>query len=169
MRSPGRRSQPGDARTITGCELARAGHTFGVATKTDFTEHEWKALQGGVTGAGLWVASVDRGFSDTFKEASALAHHLRAAHGTSDSALVRDIAGGTHRPFGMTASPTEMEQATTDALREALAALEAKSAQDVPAYKQLVLDVAESVANAAKGVSAIENEALARIKAALAS
>jgi hypothetical protein len=140
-----------------------------MATKTDFTEQEWKALQGAVTGAGLWVASVDRGFLDTFKEASALAHHLRDAHEKSDSALVRDIAGGTDRPFGMTASPTEMEQATTDALREALAALEAKSAQDVPVYKRLILDVAESVANAAKGVSASENEALARIKVALAS
>ena len=139
-----------------------------MATKTDFTEQEWKALQGAVTGAGLWVASVDRGFSDTFKEASALTHHLRDAHETSDSALVRDIAAGTHRPFGLTASPADMEQATTDALREALAALEAKSAPDVPAYKQLVLDVAESVANAAKGVSASENEALGRIKAALA-
>ena len=56
------------------------GHTRPMATKTDFTEQEWKALQGAVTGAGLWVASVDRGFLDTFKEASALSHHLRDAH-----------------------------------------------------------------------------------------
>ena len=145
------------------------GHTLRMTTKTDFTEQEWKALQGAVTGAGLWVASVDRGFFDTFKEASALSHHLRDAHKKSDSALVRDIAGGTERPFGLTASPAEMEQATTDALREALAALEAKSAQDVPAYKRLIQDVAESVANAANGVSASENEALGRLKAALAS
>jgi len=140
-----------------------------VATKADFTEQEWEALQGAVTGAGLWVASVDRGFRDTFKEASALAHHLRGAHDTSGSALIRDIAGGSHRPFGMTASPAEMEQATTDALTQALAALQAKAAEDVPAYRQLVLDVAESVANAAKGVSASENEALGRIRAALGS
>jgi hypothetical protein len=139
-----------------------------MATKTDFTEQEWNALQGAVTGAGLWVASVDRGFLDTFKEASALAHHLRDVHEKSDSALVREIAGGTDRPFGVTASPAEMEQATTDALREALTALEAKSAPDVPAYKRLVLDIAESVANAAKGVSASENEALGRIKAVVA-
>ena len=62
-----------------------------------------------------------------------------------------------------------MEHASTDALREALAALEAKSAQDIPAYKRLILDVAESVANAAKGVSASENEALGRLKVALGS
>jgi hypothetical protein len=144
-------------------------HTSPVATKADFTEQEWEALQGAVTGAGLWVASVDRAFRDTFKEASALAHHLRDAHEKSDSALIRDVAGGTHRPFGMTASPAEMEQVTTDALAEALTALEAKSAQDVPAYRRLVLDVAESVANAAKGVSPSENEALGRIRSALGS
>jgi hypothetical protein len=130
-----------------------------MATKADFTEQEWEALQGAVTGAGLWVASVDRSFRDSFKEASALAHHLRDAHDKSDSALIRDIASGTHRPFGMTASPA--------ALTQALAALEAKSAADVPAYRQLVLDVADSVANAAKGVSPSENEALDRLKAAV--
>ena len=138
-----------------------------MATKADFTEQEWKALQGAVTGAGLWVASVDRGFLDSFKEASALAHHLRDAHDKSDSALIRDVAAGTHRPFGMTATPAEMEQVTTAALQEGLAALEAKSAADVPAYRQLVLDVAESVANAAKGVSSSENEALGRLRAAV--
>jgi hypothetical protein len=138
-----------------------------MATKADFTEEEWKALQGGVTGAGLYVAAVDRGFFDNFKEASALAHHLRAAHEKSDSTLVRDVASGTHRPFGVTASPAEIEQATLDALKQALTALEAKSPEDVAAYKQLALDVAESVAEAAKGVSASENEALDRIRAAL--
>jgi hypothetical protein len=138
-----------------------------MATKADFTEQEWEALQGGVTGAGMYVASVDRGFFDNFKEASALARHLGDAHQKSDSALIREIAGGTHRPFGVTASPAEIEQSTTEALKQALAALEAKSPDDVAAYKQLVLDVAESVANAAKGVSPTENEALGRIRAAL--
>ena len=42
--------------------------------------------------------------------------------------------------------------------------LEAKSPDDVPAYKALVLDVAESVAAAAKGVSAAENTALDKIR-----
>ena len=48
---------------------------------------EWKALQEGITGAGMFVALVDRGFFDSFKEANALAHHLREAHERSDSVL----------------------------------------------------------------------------------
>jgi hypothetical protein len=138
-----------------------------VATRADFTEEEWKALQTGVTGAGMFVAVADPGFFDTFKEANALAHHLRAAHERSESTLVRDLAAGHDRPFGMTASPAEVEQSTVTALRQGIAALEAKSPEDLPAYRQLVLDVADSVAAAAKGVSPRENAALEKIRSAV--
>jgi hypothetical protein len=138
-----------------------------MATRADFSAEEWKAMQEGITGAGMFVALVDRGFFDSFKEANALAHHLRDAHEHSDSVLVRDLAAGHDRPFGMTASPEEIEQSTAAALGEAVAALEAKSPEDLPAYRQLVLEVAESVAEAAKGVSPQENQALDRIRAAL--
>ena len=140
-----------------------------MATRADFSDEEWKALQEGINGAGMFVALVDRGFFDSFKEANALAHHLREAHEHSDSVLVRDLAAGHDRPFGMTASPAEIEQSTAAALGQAVAALEAKSPEDLPAYRQLVLEVAESVAEAAKGVSPQENQALDRIRAALGS
>ena len=124
-------------------------------------------MQEGITGAGMFVALVDRGFFDSFKEANALAHHLKDAHEHSDSVLVRDLATWHDRPFGMTASPQEVEQSTVATLGQAVAALEAKAPEDLPAYRQLVLDVAESVAEAAKGVSPQENEALGAIRAAL--
>ena len=126
-------------------------------------------MQEGITGAGMFVALVDRGFFESFKEANALAHHLRGAHEHSDSVLVRDLAAGHDRPFGMTASPEEIEQSTVAALGRAVAVLEAKSPEDLPAYRQLVLEVAESVAEAAKGVSPQENQALDRIRIALGS
>jgi hypothetical protein len=138
-----------------------------MTTRTDFTDEEWKALQSGITGAGLLVALVDRGFFDTFKEASALAKHLRATHEGSQSALVRDLASGHERPFGATASPQEAEQSTLAALEQAVAVLAAKSPDDVPAYRTAVLDVAQSVAEAAKDVSSEENEALAKIRTAI--
>ena len=124
-------------------------------------------MQEGITGAGMFVALVDRGFFDSFKEANALARHLRDAHEHSDSALIRELATGHERPFGMTASPEEVEQSTVATLSQALAALEAKSPEDLPAYRNLVTEVAESVAEAAKGVSPQENLALDRIRAAL--
>jgi hypothetical protein len=140
-----------------------------MATKADFTDEEWKAMQEGITGAGMYVAIIDRGFFDSFKEASALAHHLREAQQHSDSVLIRDLATGHDKPFGMTASQQEIEQTTEATLKQAVSILEAKSPEDVAAYKQLVLDVAQSVAEAAKGVSDQENQALDHIRAALGS
>jgi hypothetical protein len=138
-----------------------------MSRRADFTDEEWAALQSGITGAGLYVATVDRGFFDTFKEANALARHLREAHERSDSELVRELAEGRERPFGVTASPQEIEQSTVAALRRGIEALQAKSPDDLPAYRAFIVDVAESVAAAAKDVSADENQALDRIRSAL--
>ena len=138
-----------------------------MAKRTDFTDEEWQAMQEAISGAGMYVATIDRGFFDNFKEAKALASHLRDAHQKSDSVLLRDLAAGHDRPFGMTASPIEIEQSTVAAIKQAVAALEAKAPEELPAYRQLVLDVAQSVAEAAKGVSEHENVALERIRAAL--
>jgi hypothetical protein len=140
-----------------------------MATRADFTDEEWKAMQEGIAGAGMYVALVDRGFFDSFKEANALAHHLKEAHEHNDSVLMRDLATGHDRPFGMTSSPDEVEQSTVATLQKAVAVLEAKSPDDLPVYRQLVIEVAESVAEAAKGVSPQENQALDRIRAALGS
>ena len=138
-----------------------------MATRSDFTDDEWKAMVSGVTGAGLYVATADRSFFDNFKEANALAQHLHTAHERSESQLIRELAAEHDRPFGMTSSPGEIEQSTVAALQQGVAALEAKSPNDLPAYRALVLDVAESVAAAAKGVSPKENAALERVRSAI--
>jgi hypothetical protein len=138
-----------------------------MATRADFTDQEWTALESGATGAGVYVSLVDRSFFDTFKESNALAHHLREAHDKSSSELVRELANSHDRPFGVTASPQEVEDSTVAALQAAVAALQAKSPDDLPAYRDFVLDVAQSVAAAAKGISQQENLALNRIRAAL--
>jgi len=138
-----------------------------MTTKADFTEQEWDALQKGITGAGTLVAISDPGLFDSFKEASALAKHVSAAHAQSESELVREIATMHGKPFGLTTSPSEVEQGTVDYLHAAVAALEAKSPDDLPAYRKVVLDVAESVAEAAKGVDPRETKALETVKAAL--
>jgi hypothetical protein len=138
-----------------------------MATKADFTEPEWEAMQKGISGAGMLVAISDRGFFDTFKEANALAKHLAQAHAQSDSELVRELATVHGNPFGMTASPQEIEQKTVDSLHAAVAAIQAKAPDDLPAYRRVVLDVAQSVAEAAKGVAPGEATALDTVKAAV--
>ena len=137
--------------------------------KADFTEQEWETLQKGVTGAGLLVSVSDRGFFDTFKEAGALAKHLNEAKEGHPSDLVRELSGMRGTGFGLTASPEEVEKETLAALREAVAIVEAKAPDDVEEYKSFVLDVAESVAEAAKGVGAGETAAIDKLRATLGS
>jgi hypothetical protein len=138
-----------------------------MAGKTDFTEQEWEGLQKGVTGAGLLVSVADRSFFDTFKEAGALAKHLSEARSKSSSPLVRELAEVRGTGFGLTTSPQEVEGETLEALRMAMSTLHAKAPDEARAYSDFVLDVAQSVAVAAKDVGATESGALDNIQGAL--
>ena len=139
-----------------------------MAGQADFTEQEWEELQKGVLGAGLLVSVSDRGFFDAFKEAGALAKHLAGAREASESELVRELAEARGAPFGITASPEEVEKETLAALRSSMATLRAKAPEEADAYRQLVLDVAQSVAGAAGGGEAAETAATETIRSALA-
>ena len=98
-----------------------------MATKEDFTEEEWKAMQKGVTGAGFLVAAGDRDFTDSFGEAGALAKYLAGQRETSESELVRELANVRRSGFGLTDSAQEVQAETLAALRDALATLAAKA------------------------------------------
>ena len=138
-----------------------------MATKGDFTEDEWKAMQKGVTGAGLLVSAGDRDFTDSFGEAGALAKYLAGQREASDSELVRELAKTRSSGFGLTDSAQEVQAETLAALRDALATLAAKAPDEMSAYRRLVLDAAEAVAEAKGGVKPGETAALEAIKEAL--
>jgi hypothetical protein len=140
-----------------------------MTSKADFTEEEWETLQKGVTGAGLLVSVSDRGFFDTFKEAGALAKHLGEAKEGHASELVRDLSAMKGSGFGLTASADEVEQETMESLRQATSIVQTKAPDEVDEYKSFVLDVAQSVAEAAKGVGAGETGAIEKIRTALDS
>jgi hypothetical protein len=139
-----------------------------MAGKADFTEEEWETMRKGVAGSALLVSLADRGFFDTFKEAGALAGHLKEAREKSSSQLVREVAEMRGTGFGLTDSPQEVETATLDALRSSVATLKSKAPDEVAAYSELVLAVAGSVAKAGgDNVEAAESGALEKIKGAL--
>ena len=138
-----------------------------VATKADFTEAEWKTMQKGVTGAGALVSISDSDFTDSFGEASALGKYLAEQHERSDSVLIRDLAHVHGTGFGLTASREKVETETLDALRSAVATLQEKTHDELAAYQQLVIGIAEHVASAKTGVKPSEIEAVTKIKDAL--
>ena len=137
-----------------------------MAQKADFTEQEWEQLRKGATGAGLLVSTSDRSFLDSFKEAGSLAKHL--AGGRSDeSELVRELAGERGSGFGVSSSAQEIETETLDALRGAVATLQAKAPDELEAYKAFVLELADRVGRAAGGGDAAEAATIEKIRAAL--
>jgi hypothetical protein len=140
-----------------------------MATKGDFTEQEWEALHKGVSGAGLLMAVSDRSFFDSFKEAGALARHMTQARQTGESELIRELAASSRTGFGVTDSPAEIERETTAALGTATGALKEKAPEELSAYRAFVLEIAESVGNAASGGETAEGATLERIRAALGS
>jgi hypothetical protein len=138
-----------------------------VATKADFTEDEWKALQKGVTGAGMLVSLSDRDFTDTFGEVGALAKVLAAQRESGASDLVRELAHVRGSGFGFRDSLQEVESETLEALRASLDTLAAKAPDEVESYRALVLAVADAVGDAKGGLSADEVTALDKIRAAV--
>jgi hypothetical protein len=135
-----------------------------MATKSDFTDEEWKALQKGLTGAGMLVSVSDRDFTDSFGEASALAKSIATQRQQGPSELMREIAHIHGTGFGLVASPKEVETDTLAALGSALSALAAKAPEEAENYRSLVLGVADAVAEAKGGVSVEETAALGKVK-----
>jgi hypothetical protein len=138
-----------------------------MAKKADFTEQEWESLQKGVVGAGLLVSLSDRSFFDTFKEAGALSKHVAQARQSSSSGLIRELAEVHGSGFGLTSSPDTVERETLDALRTAKATLETKAPDELDAYRQFVIEVAESVSAAAGGGDSAEENAIEKVKSAV--
>src|SRR3954469_1117783 len=122
-----------------------------MATKQDFTEAEWTARQRGVTGTGMLVSLSDRDFTDSFGEAGAMAKYLSGQQLAASSELMREVAKTHGTGFGLTTSPDKLRVETMAALGEALTALNAKAPSDVEAYRQLVIGLADAVANAKGG------------------
>jgi hypothetical protein len=136
--------------------------------KNDFTEQEWDQLRKGATGAGLLVSVSDRSFFDSFKEAGSLAKHMAGGR-SGDSELIRELSSERGTGFGLTSSPQEIEAGTVEALRSAVATLEAKAPEEVDAYRSFVLELAESVGRAAGGGDEAEAATVEKIRGALGS
>lgn len=139
-----------------------------MAKKADFTEQEWESLQKGVVGAGLLVSVSDRSFFDSFKEAGALAKHVAQAKQGSSSELVRELADLHGTGFGLTSSPDRVESETLTALQSAKSTLESKAPDELEPYREFVVEVAQSVADAAGGGEVAEGGAIEKVRSAVA-
>lgn len=134
-----------------------------MATKADFTAEEWESLQQGVTGAGPLMSLSDRGFFDTFKEAGALGKHVAQARQSNSSELVRELADIHGTGFGLTSSLDAVETETPAPRQSARTTLESEAPDELESYRRFVVEVAQSVADAAGGGETAEGGAIEKI------
>ncbi|MDF2735830.1 MAG: hypothetical protein K0S97_2454 [Chloroflexota bacterium] len=138
-----------------------------MATKTDFTEPEWVALQKGITGSGFLVSLSDRDLSDTFGEVGAMAKYLSGQQVAGSSELIRELAKAHGTGFGLTTSPERVRAETMEALRSSVATLQTKAPTELKPYRELVLGVALAVAAAKGGETPVEQAIIAQIREGL--
>jgi hypothetical protein len=138
-----------------------------MATKADFTEAEWSALQKGITGSGMLVSLSDRDFTDTFGEVGAMGKFLAGQQVAGSSELIRELAKTKGTGFGLTTPPDQVRAETIAALQAAVTTLGQKAPDDVEAYRQLVLGLAEAVALAKGGEVPVEASMIGEIRSAL--
>jgi len=138
-----------------------------MATKADFTEAEWTLLQRGLTGSAMLVSLSDRDFTDTFGEVGAMTKYLQGQQAAASSDFVRELAKTHGTGFGLTTSLDEMRTETLAALQASRTALTAKAPDELDGYRQLVLGVAQAVADAKGGLKPAEGSMLEEIRQAL--
>ncbi|NTU71696.1 MAG: hypothetical protein HGB10_07760 [Coriobacteriia bacterium] len=140
-----------------------------MATKSDFTAEEWNVLQMATTGTVLYLSTIDAGFWDTFKEAGHAGKFVASQVTGAPNLLVRDLAHDARADYAKGEKPNanDIVTPTLEHIAAAAAMLAEKAPEDLEAFKGFIVSLAETVAEAAGGVSDIEAGAVFKIKEAL--
>ena len=143
-----------------------------MATTEDFSAEEWEAISDGPVYAGFMVITASKGgtIRETFSMSKAWAE-ARQRHGASEllDAIVAEKPKLDEKP----GSAIELHNAGIRMLEQAVQVIEAKSPDELDAYRSFVIGLAERVAEAheedGEKVSSGERSVLDEIAAALGS
>ena len=140
-----------------------------MASKEMFTDEEWQVLQWAVTDTMSYLSLADHGFWDTFREATAAAKFMAHAKADATSPLVHELAGSIKmgRDKQVTHDMADMAGEVAGRVREAKRLVAQKSPQDVDAFCDFILGVANATAAAAHGVDEHEAAAIENLQTAL--
>ncbi|HEY8465181.1 MAG TPA: hypothetical protein VIL04_00095 [Solirubrobacterales bacterium] len=142
-----------------------------MAGQADFSEADWKRICRGPAAAALYVSYASRGGAmKTVKETKAIAAaYERARKGGAVGQLLREavadypVIGADHND-----SIEDIRQRLIDDVGAAWALVERHAhPSEAGEYRQFLLEIAQAVAAAAKGIDPDEANALSAIEAAL--
>lgn len=128
------------------------------------TDDEAGTVRSAAILAGALVSKAESGFIDTFKESFAASKAIKGA----PAEIQQLLAKGGMPNMPKVSSPAEMESATMDMLRQAVAILQAKAPNLVEGYRATVVQSCRDVAAAADDTSANEQGVIAKVEQALA-
>ena len=140
-----------------------------MSTKADYTEEEWQRLQWAVANTMAYMSLADPGIWDSFKEATAAVKYISDRKTSADNLLVRDLAGDikVKRDKEMSGNPTDLAGELASRLSGAASLVAQKDPEDLPAFKDFIIGLAEATAEAVKGVADNESAALDNVRGAL--
>ena len=118
-----------------------------MASKDDFTPEEWEAISDGPVYAGMMMITASKGgtFRETFSMSKAWAE---ARQGQGEGELLDAIVAEKPKLDQKPGSAIELHNAGIEMLRQAVAAIEAKSPAEVAPYRSFVTGLAQRVAEA---------------------
>ncbi|KGN37878.1 hypothetical protein [Knoellia subterranea] len=128
----------------------------------EYTDAERDTIRTAAFGAIALVSKADPGFFSSFKES--LAGSKALASGPKEITEILRSGGFPTPPTGDAAA---QEQAVTSGLTQAVSILNAKADGSAEAFKGVILEAAQAVADASDGVAPEEQAVLDKVKAAL--
>ena len=133
-----------------------------LAGMADYTDAERDTVRNAAFGAIALVSKADPGFFSSFKES--LAGSKALASGPRE---ITEILRGGGLPTPPTGDAAAQEQSVMTGLTQAVGILDAKGDGSSAAFKGVILEATQSVANASDGVSPEEQAVIDKVRAAL--
>jgi hypothetical protein len=141
-----------------------------VATRADFTDEQWDTLVFAIEDT-VMLVSVANGpkFFESVAEIGATARFMAEQRKMSRSTLVRDLTDGIglRRDGGLVGDPVHVESAVLSRVAEAFAIVTDTAPDEAAAFKEFLLEIAQTAAEARHGVNDQEANAIEKIKSAL--
>ncbi len=149
-----------------------------MAGQADFTSDQWMTMRRAMIAAGVVVSMSEGGGDDMLSEVFAITQHLRGARLGHANQLVRELANMSAFQSGLRPGMkrADYERPALEAIRAAVAAVQARAPADLEAFRTFLVELAEVAANAHKEggfagvggvrVTAAEAAAIGRVKRA---
>lgn len=140
-----------------------------MSERYSFSEEQWHQLQLALGDALAYVSQADDGFVGRLKESSAASKYLSRQRGHAESPFLHDLTAGLNPELDkkLYGDEDEIAAMVTSELAAAYALVRAKLPGEAAGFRALVLDAARVIAEASKGVTPREAQALEVLAEAL--